>query len=61
MTTSALITLVLSQGIVTFFTVYFLWRVLRAKPHELQVGSDLEATDPKGGDKEAGDQSRWSL
>ena len=32
MTTRALTLMLLSMGIVTFFTVYFFWRVLTAKP-----------------------------
>lgn len=34
MNTAALITMVLAQGIVTFFTFYFFYKVLTIKPHQ---------------------------
>ena len=36
MTNLALITLLLSQGIVTAFTVYFLWKVLNSPPESTE-------------------------
>lgn len=36
MTNSALITLILSQGIVTAFTFYFLWKVLNSPPESTE-------------------------
>jgi hypothetical protein len=44
MTPIALITLLLSQGIVTFFTVYFLWKVLNSPPESSQDSPGDKAT-----------------
>jgi hypothetical protein len=45
MTPIALITLLFSQGIVTFFTMYFLWKVLSSPP---------ESSEDLPGDKATG-------
>jgi len=45
MTTTALMTLLLSQGIVTIFTGYFLWKVLKSPRKSPDNHCDEQETD----------------